>query len=450
MCIRDSPYKVGLNMHVTSGKDEKQSFKKYAMSEQQEEAQKARFLDINDKLSFLVVTSKLMTGFDAPIEGVLYLDKPLKAHNLFQCITRPNRTWTNPNTGQRKTRGLVVDYVGLAKAIGKALIDPTAEAAETQVVDVNKLAGLFVTEIESLLDIFDGIDLSDSSFASLSEARERLQNEAKRDAFIKGFISVQTIWEFLDPHKTLDKYRQEYRWLAQVYETIKPSGSSTLILWEKLGQKTLDLVHANMSGVKVSGNSRRSVTLDPAGIALIQALAQQGELPGIDDDDEEITLEDVMDSIANRIKRRMEESPSKVYKSLAEQIERLRELAVKNADQSIEFLKRALKIAQQVVKADRMAEEGTLDENEALFDPHIGALTQIVQENMPVGLSFIVQDLVTEIDTIVKQVAYVGWNESVPGDKAVRKELRSTLKTFGLPPTGTVFDRAYEYVKENY
>ena len=48
------------------------------------------------------------------------------------------------------------------------------------------------------------------------------------------------------------------------------------------------------------------------------------------------------------------------------------------------------------------------------------------------------------------EVAYVGWNESVPGDKAVRKELRSTLKTFGLPPTGAVFDRAYEYVKENY
>ena len=83
----------------------------------------------------------------------------------------------------------------------------------------------------------------------------------------------------------------------------------------------------------------------------------------------------MVDSIESRIKRRMEESPSKVYKSLAEQIERLREQAVKNADQSIEFLKRALDIAQQVVKADRMAEDGTLDENEALVDPHIGALT---------------------------------------------------------------------------
>ncbi len=47
-------------------------------------------------MCFLVVTAKLLTGFDAPNEGVLYLDKPLKAHNLFQTITRPNRTWVSP------------------------------------------------------------------------------------------------------------------------------------------------------------------------------------------------------------------------------------------------------------------------------------------------------------------------------------------------------------------
>ena len=444
------PYEVGLNMTVTSDKGEDQSFKKYAMSEQEETTQKARFDDAKDKLSFLVVTSKLMTGFDAPIEGVLYLDKPLKAHTLFQCITRPNRTWTNPNTGQRKTRGLVVDYVGLANAIGKALIDPTANTPGTQVVDVNDLAGRFVSEIESLLGIFVGINRSDSSFAAMKEARDRLKNEAYRDEFIDGLISIQTIWEFLDPHQTLDKYRQEYRWLAQVYETIKPSGSSTQILWDKLGQKTIDLIHTNTSGVKVSGNSLQSLTIDPTYLASVQTLAQQGELPGISADDEEITIDDVIDSIANRIKRRMEKRPSKVYKSLAEKIERLRKQSVENADQSIEFLKRALEIAQQIVKADRMAEEGTLDQNEALFDPHIGALTQIVQQNMPEGLPVIINDLVTAIDTIVKQVIFTGWNESASGDKSVRKELRSTLNTFGLPPTGAVFDRAYEYVSENY
>jgi type I restriction enzyme R subunit len=447
---RGLPYEVALNMHVTNSKDEKQAFKKYAMSEPEEEAQKARFLNVKDPLSFLVVTSKLMTGFDAPLEGVLYLDKPLKAHTLFQTITRPNRTWTNPLTGQRKTRGLVVDYVGLARAIGKALIDPSADAATTQVVDVNELAGTFVTKIEELLEIFDGIDLTDTSFASLAAARSRISTSETRENFVKQFIGVQTVWEFLDPHKTLNKYRAEYRWLAQVYETVKPAGNSNLILWEKLGQKTLDLVHANMSGIQIEYRPKQSVKLDPAGIALIKGLAAQGELPGLDDNSKDITLEDVLDTIEKRVKRRMTESDSPVYQSLAKQIERLRDQAIKNADQSIEFLKRALGIAQQVVKADRMEADGELEGNESLFDPNIGALTQIVEENQPEGLHLIVMDVVTKIDTIVKQVAYTGWNESIPGDKAVRRELRNVITDFGFPPSGTVFDRAYEYVKENY
>lgn len=447
---RGLPYQAGLNMHVTNSKDEKQAFKKYAMSEQEEEAQKNRFLDINDPLSFLVVTSKLMTGFDAPIEGVLYLDKPLKAHTLFQTITRPNRTWTNPITGQEKTRGLVVDYVGLARAIGKALVDPSPEAPKSQVVDVSQLAGTFVTKIEELLEVFDGIDLNDDSFAAMSAAHTRIAGKDARDDFINRFIGIQTIWEFLDPHKTLAKYRTEYRWLAQVYETVKPSGHSNLILWEKLGQKTLDLVHANMSGIEIEYRPSNSVKLDPAGIALIKGLSEQGALPGLEPDSEKITLDDVLDSIEKRIKRRMAENTSPVYKSLAERIEKLRDQAIENAQQSIEFLKQALEIAQQVVKADRMDDEGTLEGNEALFDPHIGALTQIVEENMPGGLPVIVIDVVFEIDSIVKQVAYTGWHRSDSGDKAVRRELRTSLRKFGLPPDGVVFDRAYEYVKENY
>ena len=82
---------------------------------------KDRFLDASDPLRFLVVTAKLLTGFDAPIEGVMYLDKPLRAHTLFQAVTRTNRRWTNPHTGQEKLYGLVVDYVGIGNELAKAV-----------------------------------------------------------------------------------------------------------------------------------------------------------------------------------------------------------------------------------------------------------------------------------------------------------------------------------------
>ena len=63
-------------------------------------------------MSFVVVTAKWMTGFNAPIEGVLYLDKPAKEANLFQTITRPNRPWKNPITGQRKGHAVGRRYIG--------------------------------------------------------------------------------------------------------------------------------------------------------------------------------------------------------------------------------------------------------------------------------------------------------------------------------------------------
>jgi type I restriction enzyme R subunit len=139
-----------------------------------------------------------------------------------------------------------------------------------------------------------------------------------------------------------------------------------------------------------------------------------------------------------------------VYRSLAERIEKLRERAITNVEDSLAFLEQALKIAQDVVAADRAAEEGNLDQIEPLLDPHRGALTQIVEENTPPGLHKIVPDIVYRIDSIVLQVAYTGWTESDAGDKKVRRELRSALKDFGLPVTGDLFNQTYQYVRENY
>jgi type I restriction enzyme R subunit len=443
---------VGVNIHVSNSKNELPTLKPYAMTEAEEEVQKRRFLDVNDKLCFLVVTSKLMTGFDAPIEGVLYLDKPIKAQNLFQTITRPNRTWTNPKTKQVKKFGLVVDYIGLAKAIGAALIDPTSEdgGEGPEVVDTEKLAGKFVTELALLLAKFDGIDTTKTDWDSLAEARERIESETDREAFIKGFIAIETIWEFLYPHAMLDPFKSQYLWLAALYESIKPTNVAHTLLWARLGTKTLDLIHSKMADVKVVAATNRSVKLDAAGIELVKQIAEKLKLPIDEKDPAAITFDDVIDSIESRVKRRLDESGSGVYRSLAERIEKLRQKSITSAEDSLEFLKQALEIARDVVAADKLAEENKLDENERLFDPKQRALSQIIEENTPAGLHVVVPDVAARIDAIVSEVAFTGWRESTPGDREVKKQLRAVLKQFGLPVAGELFDRAYVYVRENY
>ena len=113
------------------------------------------------------------------------------------------------------------------------------------------------------------------------------------------------------------------------------------------------------------------------------------------------------------------------------------------AEDSIEFLKQSLEVARIAVQAERLEAAGRLDEAQPLLDPHIGALTQIVNEYKPEGAPVIVDDVVRDIDTIVKQVRYTGWNETQEGDRTVRIELRKVPKKYGLPLTGPLFDNAY-------
>lgn len=91
-------------------------YKPYARSRDEEERLLDRFRDPNDPLKLIIVTSKLLTGFDAPVLQAMYLDKPLRDHTLLQAICRVNRTYS-----EQKTHGLIVDYLGIFDDVAKAL-----------------------------------------------------------------------------------------------------------------------------------------------------------------------------------------------------------------------------------------------------------------------------------------------------------------------------------------
>lgn len=91
-------------------------YKDYARTRDEEERLLDRFRDPNDPLKLIIVTSKLLTGFDAPILQAMYLDKPLRDHTLLQAICRVNRTYS-----EQKTHGLIVDYLGIFDDVAKAL-----------------------------------------------------------------------------------------------------------------------------------------------------------------------------------------------------------------------------------------------------------------------------------------------------------------------------------------
>lgn len=437
-------------MTVGTTKDEPAGWReRFGLTRDQEAAVKSRFRAPADPLRMLIVTAKLLTGFDAEPEGVMYLDKPLRLHTLFQAICRTNRRWTNPLTGQEKHYGLVVDYVGLGNQIARSLRDADPERGGRRPVDVDGLAEEFGAAVEKALGHFAGIDRKDTSFTALMAAQERIPVGEARAAFAQDFLRVHGLWEFLDPSPVTNAHRADYRWLAQVYESVQPAGVSDTLLWHRLGAKTLELVHGHITEVRVTGTGLDEVIVDAGTIEAIRQLA----LPdpnSVVSADQAMTAGEALDTIEANIRRRLTASQNHpVYVALSERLERLRHRQLSQASASVEFLREILDLAQQVTAVERADDRGDL-ESVVLPDPNIGALTQIFREYAPPDVPVIIENVVADIDTIVRQVRFTGWTQTQSGDRAVRVEIRLTLKKYGLPSAGELFDRAYAYIRENY
>lgn len=159
----------------------------------------------------------------------------------------------------------------------------------------------------------------------------------------------------------------------------------------------------------------------------------------------------MLDSVAARLARKLAGKPHPVYESLARRLDDLRQAKLAEASASVEFLKRLLELAREVVQAERAEAEGQLDSyaESLLPDPNLGALTQIFLEFKSDATPEIIERIVSDIDTIVRSVRCSGWQTSQPGDREVRKQLR-LVKKYGLPMTGPLFDRVCAYVAQHY
>lgn len=452
---------------TAGGKDDPEAFKPFARDRAQEAAVKGHFRDYDDPLQFLIVTAKLLTGFDCPIEGVMYLDKPLKKHTLFQALTRTNRRWTNPETDQEKTAGLIVDYIGLGKQIAEAMRRP-GKGAEGPQLDTGTLIEELVAELDGLFELFEGIDRSKAGWESLLAAQERIPPGEARDDFARRFLKAHALWELLWPDNALLEQRQRYRWLASVYESVQPSQSPDALLWHRLGAKTLALINEHIVSVTVRGGATEHVTIDEE---TLQALRQLG-FESIEDESADPkpppTPEEIIESIEERVQKKLEAHPnSPTYQSLAARLEQLRQMQLVEAADSIEFLKKLLEVAREVVAAEAgRADEGDTSTLAALSEPatllpeeRIGALTQLFNEVRPETTPEIVEKVVHEIDAVASgvqpppgsdQATPVNWQTSREGVRLVKQAIRVALKKYGLPPTGDLFERAYNYVAEHY
>lgn len=403
---------------MTVNSDDPDEYKElYDISDDEQAKILDRFRDPNDPLKLLVVTAKLLTGFDAPIEQVMYLDKPLKDHTLLQAICRTNRT------SQNKSYGLIVDYIGIFDNVAKAL-----DFDEKQIVNVVSNIAELKKEIPSAmqkcLDHFSGIDRDIDGYEGLLAAQDCLKNNDDRDQFASDFSYFTKHWEAVSPDPILNQYKKDYRWLSQVYESIKPADGRGKLVWHALGEKTIELIH---QGVDVIG---------------------------IHDDLETLILDaETLEKVDNPKKRKAlelkivwklhQKADDPKFQELGERLEKLKEQHYQQAINSLEFLKELLKIAREIVELERETPAEPIDNTKE-------ALTQIFLECKNIETPRIVELIVDDIDDVVKVVRFDNWQWTKNGEREVKAALRKTLLKYKLHKDQELFDKAYVYIREHY
>jgi type I restriction enzyme R subunit len=127
-------------------------------------------------LKILIVCDRLLTGFDAPVEQVMYLDKPLRDHNLLQAIARTNR----PLPAMKKRTGVIVDYFGVFANLEKAL-NFDESVREESLIDWEALKRTVPGELARCMMLFKGIAIEDTRACLLSALRRLREQEAAKN-----------------------------------------------------------------------------------------------------------------------------------------------------------------------------------------------------------------------------------------------------------------------------
>ena len=241
-------YKEALDRHLPSEYSEvvyspyhqdSQDMKAYHHTADEEKEIRKKFSGKNEHPKILIVTQKLLTGFDAPILYCIYLDKPMRDHVLLQAIARVNRPYED-NDGLIKPYGFVLDFVGIFKNLKKALAFDSEEMGSV-IRNIDVLKTLFAKLIQE--DAAQYLPFArDWDDKAKEDAIEHFEDKEIRETFFKFFKQLQDIYTILSPDACLHPFIDDYQSLASLYGLIRNAYADRPYVDKELTAKTKQLL----------------------------------------------------------------------------------------------------------------------------------------------------------------------------------------------------------------
>ncbi len=204
---------------VISGNKQKdpEEFHPHIRNKHQMEELLNNFKNPDKDPKMVIVVDMLLTGFDVPCLHTMYIDKPMKNHNLLQAIARVNRVYKD------KPGGLIVDYIGIADDLRKSLSKYSLETIGQTLTDINKVVEQMKEKYDIVSSIFYGINyknwenLSSEELSKLTVlAYNRLESEDKKKNFIRNFIALKKLYTLASPHQETIKIKDDLKFFEMI------------------------------------------------------------------------------------------------------------------------------------------------------------------------------------------------------------------------------------------
>ncbi|MEK4165610.1 type I restriction endonuclease subunit R [Anoxybacillus sp. FSL W8-0104] len=394
---------------ISTGPEDKNNelLKDYSLSREEEKQLIERFKKPfeEDKLAILIVCDKLLTGFDAPIEQVMYLDKPLKEHNLLQAIARTNRTY------EGKTYGLIVDYFGVSKFLEKALAIFSKQDIQGALLPIESELPKLKQAHRKAMSFFDYINRSDADACV-----QVLEPEDVRHEFEKAFKEFSKRMDMILPNREASPYIEDLKFLGKVRQMAKTLYRDEQMDISECGEKVKQLIAEHLYAESVE------VIHEPIDILSSKFDERLKKAPS-----KEAQAAEMEHAIRHEIKVKLEENPV-YYTSLREKLEQLIEARRKKMMDIAELVEKLRSMVNDMRNVNQQAQNLGFTREQYPF-------YQLFQQLLPDEEHKDTIDALTHLvtDMIAEESQVIDWVNKEDVKREMRKKIKKQLRASVIP-----------------
>jgi type I restriction enzyme R subunit len=229
----------------TGNNNDSALLKEFHLDPKRERQIRKSFGKLDQQPKILIVTEKLLTGFDAPVLYAMYLDKPMRDHTLLQAIARVNRPYENEQAEMVKPHGFVLDFVGIFDKLEKALAFDSDEI-NAIVKDLKLLKVLFHNKMEQQAPGYLALIERNFDDKDVDALIEHFRDPERRKAFFKEYKEIEMLYEIISPDAFLRPFIDDYGALSAVYDVVRKAYSKRIQVDRDFQKKTSELVQKHV------------------------------------------------------------------------------------------------------------------------------------------------------------------------------------------------------------